>query len=194
MDNAIHLLDSFATLEDGLRDYLSPALKPIEFGKGDFLVQIGTVPRYLGYIEFGLIRGYHFDEKDNEKTSWFMKEGDIYASVLGFFTQTPAIEWVVALEPTLVRRLSFAQLQYALEKWPSFHRHRADLLQKYYLQSIEREVMRQQGAYARICYLMEHYPDLVERVQDQYLASFLSLATTYYSNVKSQYLQKHPRR
>lgn len=193
MDTAIGLLESYAPLDADLRDFLDAELEPLEFDKGDFLVKRGSVPRYLGFIKKGLVRGYHFDEKDNEKTSWFMKEGDIYASVLGFFRQIPAVEWVVAIEPTLVDCLSFTKLMYVLEKWPSFHRHRADLLQKYYLQSIERETMRQQGGYAKFCYLMEHCADLERRVLDKYLASFLDMQPEYYSTIKKEYFQKHPR-
>jgi len=194
MDQALRLLDSYALLEDDLRDFLNNALDPLEFNAGEFLVKKGSVPRYLGFIEKGLVRGYHLDEKDNEKTSWFMKEGDIYASVLGFFTQQPAVEWVEAIEPTLVHCLSFTNLKYALGKWPSFHLHRAELLQKYYLQSIEREMMRQQGGYAKFCFLMEHYPDLEQRVLDKYLASFLNMQPEHYSTIKKEYFQKHPHR
>jgi len=194
MDQVLKLLDSYTLLEAGLRDFLDAELEPLEFDKGDFLVRKGSVPRYLGFIEKGLLRGYHLDEKDNEKTSWFMKEGDIYASVLGFFRQIPAVEWVVAIEPTLAHCLPFTKLKYALEKWPSFHLHRAEILQKYYLQSIEREMMRQQRGYAKFCYLMEHYSDLEQRVLDKYLASFLNMQPEHYSTIKKEYFEKHPRR
>ncbi len=55
--------------------------------------------------------------------------------------------------------------------------------------------MRQiQDAYLKFCFLMEHYADLEARVPDKYLASFLSMAPTYYSNIKREYFEKNPRR
>lgn len=194
MDKVLSLLDAIAILEPDLRDYIYSNLKTIRFGKSDPVVRLGEVPRYLGYIEKGLIRGYRIDGKDHQFTSWFMKEGDIYASVRAFFRQIRATETVEALEPTIIRCLSFDQYKFALDKWASFQRHRAEILEKYYLQSDEREEMRQQEAYQRFCFLMEHYSDLVDRVQDQYLASFLGLTPSYYSFVKGQYFSRNPRR
>jgi len=141
-----------------------------------------------------MIRGYRFDENRHEHTSWIMTKGDVFASVRSFFTQSASWEIVEAIKPTVALCLSFESLQNALKKWPSFHRHRADIFQQYYLQSIEREHMRQQPAYKRFCFMMEHYSKLEAETEDQYLASFLSLAPQYYSKVKKQYFEEHPRR
>jgi len=193
MENVLGLLDRIAVLEPELRDFIYLNLKTFRFGKGDPVVKLGSVPRYLGFIEEGLIRGFRVDDKGHEFTSWFMKEGDIFASVRAFFRQIPATETVEALEPTIIRCLSFDNYKIALERWASFQKHRAEILEKYYLQSDEREEMRQQAAYKRFCFLMEHYSDLVDRVQDQYLASFLGLTPTYYSSVKGQYFDTNAR-
>ncbi|HLZ86463.1 MAG TPA: cyclic nucleotide-binding domain-containing protein [Puia sp.] len=192
MDTVFHLLDSIDTLEPGLRDYLYTALRTTQHDQGEAIVRESSIARTLGFIEKGLIRGFRINYKGNQFTSWFMREGDIYASVRSFFSQRPATETVQCLEPTILHSISFQQLQYILQKWPSFHRHRAELFEKYYLQSDEREEMRQGDAYSRFCYLMEHYPDLVSRVQDQYLASFLNLTPTYYSDVKRRYFEENP--
>ncbi|GGB08990.1 Crp/Fnr family transcriptional regulator [Puia dinghuensis] len=193
MEPVFHLLDSLSPLEEGLRDYLEASLHPTHHEIGEPLVKEGTVARSLGFIEKGLIRGFRTNYKGHEFTSWFMKEGDVYASVRSFFRQQPATETVQCLEPTTILSISFQQYQSALKKWSSFHRHRADLLEKYYLQSDEREEMRQDESYNRFCFLMKHYPELESRVQDQYLASFLNLTPTYYSNVKSKYFKNNPR-
>jgi CRP-like cAMP-binding protein len=193
MEKAIRLLDSIAPLESDLRDYLHTALDPIEYDNDAIVVREGAIARSLGFIETGLVRGYRINYKGNEFTSWFMKEGDIYASVRSFFSQRPATEMVQCLEPTLIYSLSFERLKFILKNWPSFHYHRAELLQKYYLQADEREEMRQDRAYNRFCFLMKHFPDLESRVPDKYLASYLSLTPTYYSTVKSQYFKNHPR-
>jgi CRP-like cAMP-binding protein len=194
MEQVFKLLDSLAPVEPDLRDFLSTHLEPFEFKKKELIVKEGSIARYLGFIEEGMIRGYRFDEKENEHTSWIMTTGDVYASVWSYFTQSPARENVEAIKPTIARCLSFESLQFALKTWPSFHKHRADLLQRYYLQSLEREYMRQQGAYQRFCFMMEHYSKLEAEVEDKYLAGFLSLVPQYYSDQKKRYFKEHPRR
>lgn len=192
MEQVFPLLDGIGPLDDGLRDYFRSALKTTRPGKDTILVKEGSVARTIGFIEKGLIRGFRTEE-DSEHTSWFMKEGDVFCSVKSFFTQTPANETVQTIEPCIIHSLTFDQYKYSYTKYPYFNLHRAELLLKYYLMSLEREEMRQQGAYERICYLMEHYPDLEKRVADKYLASFLSLTPAYYSNRKNEYVARNGR-
>jgi CRP-like cAMP-binding protein len=194
MEQVLQLLRSSAPIEDGLRDFLSAELKPFHFKKNEIIIKEGSIARYLGFIEEGIVRAYRFDEKGHEFTSWLMVQGDVYASVWSYFTQSPATETVEAIKPTIAHCLSFQNLEFALKKWPSFHEHRADLLQKYYLESLRREQMRQKVGYERFCFMMEHYSHLEDKVEDKYLASFLSMTPPYYSELKKQYFEEHARR
>jgi hypothetical protein len=123
-----------------------------------------------------------------------MVELDVFASVLSFFKQVPARETVQTLEPCIIYTLQFEHYKAALKLSPSFQRHRAEILEKYYMQSLEREDMRHEKIYDRFCYLMQNYPNLVDRVLDKYLASFIGTTPTYYSDVKRQYYERHGRR
>jgi hypothetical protein len=98
------------------------------------------------------------------------------------------------VEACLIHSLTFEQLKLALKKYPSFQEHRAELLEKYYLLGEEREELRQQeNAYAQFCYLVGHYRDLIDRVPDKYLASFISTTPQYYSELKRQYIERNGR-
>jgi CRP/FNR family transcriptional regulator, anaerobic regulatory protein len=193
LDDVFRLLDSYAELERGLREFLVNTLKPIKFKTGEIIVEEETTARYVGFITKGIIRSYRFDENRNEHTSWIMMEGDVCAAIHSLLTQTPATETVIAIAPTTMYCLYAEKLQFALKTWPSFHLHRAELLQKYYLQNLEREALRQKtNAYDRFCLLMEQYPRFKKRVRDKYLASFISITPQHYSTLKKQYKKDHP--
>ncbi len=195
MEQVLDYLDTYGTLDESLRAYLLNKLKPVRVAKDTILVKEGSVARTIGFIEKGVIRGFRTLKGDFEKTNWFMVELDVFASVLSFFKQVPARETVQTLEPCIIHTLRFDQYQAALKLSPSFQRHRAEILEKYYLQSLEREDMRhEKKVYDRFCYLMQNYPDLVDRVLDKYLASFIGTTPTYYSDVKRQYFERHGRR
>lgn len=188
MEKVFNLLDYIAPLESGLREYLEKNLKKREKPKDAILLQEGAIAQTIGFIDKGLIRGFRTGKNDVERTTWFMKEGDIFISIRSFFKQLPARETIQTIEPCVFYTLTFQELREAYSKYPSFHRHRAELLEKYYLLSEEREDLRQQDETAdRIRFLLEHYPDLVHRVPDKLLASFVDTTPQYFSSLKGRY-------
>src|SRR6185295_6350890 len=104
-----------------------------------------------------------------------------FVSVRRFFKQLPSREFIEALEDCVVYSISFEQYKHILKHWPDFNYHRAEILLKYYLDADDREEMRQQdGAFEKFCYLLKHQPELVEKVTDTILASYLSITTKTY--------------
>jgi CRP-like cAMP-binding protein len=186
MEELIALLDSYGALEQPLETYLRSVITTTHHRKGDFLVRPGDIAQRISFIEEGIIRGYRI-KRGVERTYYFMMKGDVFISVRSFFTQTPAKEYIECMENCILHSISFQELRDACKKYPSFNLHRAELLLKYYLLSIEREDMHQLRTYDRVCYLMENQPGLVEKIEDQYLASYLSMGTSTFSRHKGKY-------
>ena len=119
-----------------------------------------------------------------------MGDGDIFISIRSFFTQTPSREYIECMEDCIFHSITFEELGQAIGKYPSFNLHRAEILQNYYLQSAEREEMREMDMYDRYCYLMENQPNLIGKIEDYYLASYLNMAKSTFSRMKSKYARK----
>ena len=196
MEKAFRLLEDVAPLEEGLRNYLESAFEIRDVPKGVILVREDEICRSLGFIEKGLIRAYSFRKNGAEETYYFMKEGDVYTSVLSFFKQKKADEFVETLEPCRIISLRYDRYMHACKTYKSFHEYRAELLEKYYLLSLEREKMLQKKGFERFCYLWDHFPGLLDRVMDKHIASFLGITPEYFSTVKEGYIlrAKHIRR
>jgi CRP/FNR family transcriptional regulator, anaerobic regulatory protein len=138
MEQVLAFLETYGPLDDRLREYLLKHLKRDEVPKDTILVKEGSVAQKIGFIEKGVIRGFRTLTGDFEKTNWFMVEMDVFASVLSYFKQVPALETVQTLEPCIIYTLKFDQYQAVLKLSPSFQCHRAEILEKYYMQSLER--------------------------------------------------------
>jgi CRP-like cAMP-binding protein len=193
VEKLIALLNSFAELEKSLEAHLRPLIKTTCHKKGDLLVRPDDIARRISFIEEGIIRGYRLTG-NIELTSYFMTKGDIFISVQSFLTQTPAKEYIECMEDCILHSISFEELRRAYQKYPSFQEHRAELLQQYYLLSIEREEMRRLLTYDRYCYLMENQPYLITRIKDKYLASYLNMAKSTFSRNKKKYMENSKRR
>lgn len=191
MEQVLDFLDHIDPLEPGLRDFLKRKLRRSIIQKDAILLKEGMIANTISFIEKGLVRGFRSLENDIERTIWFMMEGDVFISVRSFLRQIPANETVQTIEPCITYSLTFQEYKEALGKYRSFNLHRAELLQKYYLLSEERNEMRQQkDKFAQLCFLMENFPHLNGRVPDKHLASFINVRPSYFSELKDKYIEQ----
>jgi CRP-like cAMP-binding protein len=186
METLLKLCNQITPLSAGLTEHLENNLKRREVGKRTKLLDIGHTAKYIYFLEKGLARGY-YHYKNKEYTSWLMKEGDFFLSVQAFFYREPSEEIIETLEDSVLYYLSYDELQSGFLQFPEFNFHRAFLLEKYYAQSEKRHKMRTKPALDRYKYLMDHHADLIGRVPDKYLASYLGVTTGTFSYEKGRF-------
>jgi hypothetical protein len=119
-----------------------------------------------------------------------MAESDVIVSVTSFFQQKPSYEYIEALENGSVYHITHDELERAYKDFAEFNFIGRELLTKYYLLSEERLFcLRNSTGLQKIEFLFTHYPNLVERVEQQHLASYLSMTPEYFSQCKKAYLE-----
>jgi CRP-like cAMP-binding protein len=187
MEQLLRWFDAIKSLSPELRSYLETALKPMKVKKGDIILQEGKIARYIYFIEEGLVRSFKYID-GHERTGWIMKTGDIIVSVRSFFSQTPAKETIEALEPCLLHYISFNELKKAYDVYPEFDRHGRIITTHYYVLSEERNEMREQPeAKDKFEFLMNNQPELIGKVLDKHLASYLGMSPEHFSQQKSNF-------
>jgi CRP-like cAMP-binding protein len=193
MDLLFNVFEKHGTLEESLKEYLVSALKKSKLKRNYPIVTAGKTSKLIGFIEKGVIRSYR-ERRNREMTSWLMSEGDIFVSLRSFFLQEPATETIETLKPSIIHTISFDQYKYIINNWPSFQKIRAEILLKYYLLSEQREDMRLQRADGKYRFLMATQPNLVGKVPDKYLASYLGVTAGTFSRAKNHYAKKGDRK
>jgi CRP-like cAMP-binding protein len=175
MTELLSFLSSIHPLSPELRAHLESILRVQECKKKELLLEIGQVCRNIYFVESGLFRCYYLN-KAKEVCSWFMKEGDVIASVGSFYRQRPSYERIQALEASKAYYISFDQLQEIYIRYPEFNYHGRVLTEKYYQLWDERLYLLQMDRVKeRYLYLLEHHPELESRVPRRDLASWLGI-------------------
>lgn len=193
MDELLKFLNSVYPFSDELTNHLQEILKRREFSEGEHLLKAGHVCENVYFVHQGLLRSYYHDKRDNEKNIWFMKEGDVVYAVRSFLDQIPSKEFIQALEDTTVYYISHRELEQIYEKYMIFNIHGRKLTQEYYKRSVEREdIMRMPEAIERYQYLLEHFPELVNRVPDKHLATFLRMTPVTLSRMRNNRMKRGP--
>jgi CRP-like cAMP-binding protein len=172
-------------MSEELKHYLLMNLDTKEVKKKEILLRAGRICQHIYFIEKGLLRCYYM-QGQHEVCSWFMKEGDVIASVESFFDQKESYESIQAVEDSVVHYISFQQLQYVYQTFIEFNYVGRELVQKYYKLSEQRLYsLRMQQAGERYQWLLNHHPELVLRVPAKFIASYLGIDETTLSKIKN---------
>jgi CRP/FNR family transcriptional regulator, anaerobic regulatory protein len=185
METVLQSLNAIYPLSADLKEHLTLILKSGELKRKDFLLKAGHVCKNIYFIEEGLLRCFYL-QGQQEVCSWFMKEGDVIASVGSFFDQKESYESIQALENCTVHYVSFGELQDMYRRFPEFNYVGRVLVQKYYKLSEQRLYsLRMHRGLERFELLKNDYPELVQRVEQKYLASYLGITEQYLSMLKA---------
>ncbi|MBN9385991.1 MAG: Crp/Fnr family transcriptional regulator [Chitinophagaceae bacterium] len=189
MDQLFLLFDRIRPLSPELKTYIRSHLVRKVVKKGEIILREGQVARNIYFIEQGTVRSFRY-KKGKERTAWIMKEGDLFVSVGGFFSQTPAGENIEALEDCILHYITFEQLEKAYDDYPEFDRHGRKILTYYYELAEKRNEMREFSAMGKFEFLMKYQPELIGRVRQKTLASYLGMAPETFSVQKSKFANK----
>lgn len=151
--------------------------------KGECILKEGVVNNKIFYIQSGFLRVY-VNEDGKEINTWFVKEGDFIMSVNSFHKEIPSKEYIEALEDSVV-------LSITKDIWYMLMRNNNKLalfsINELFANLCEYQnqcqFLRYMTAEERYAYLVEQKPDIIERISQKHLASFLGIDITYLSKI-----------
>jgi CRP-like cAMP-binding protein len=179
------VLSAVHPLSDLLKEKLSRQTKVGTFKRRNILLRPGEVANHIYFINKGLLRAYYVDEDGVETTFWLMKEMDMMASAFSFFTRQPGDLTIEVMEDCELVFIDYNTLEEVYKEYLEFNIVGRVLVQRYYALSDERAmILRMKRVIDRYSYMMEHYPDLMKRVYQKYMASYLDMTEATFSKTK----------
>jgi CRP-like cAMP-binding protein len=165
--------------------YFLSTLKIREFKKRQFLLKAGEVSYYENFIAKGLLRAYTVDAKGEEHIAMFGMEdwwiGDFYS----FLTQTPATQYIDALENSTVFSIEKADLEKLYRTVPKFDRFFRILLQNAFVANQNRILASiSETAEEQYKNFVKKYPTLEQRIPQHQIASYLGIAPETISRIR----------
>jgi CRP-like cAMP-binding protein len=190
IDFLLQTLNFIKPLSAKLQERIADSLREERLPAKHLLLEQGQTSRKIYFIVAGMARAYYLAENGRQCTTWFMRQGDVMISVLSFFTQQPATEFVELLEDSCLQSISWSQLQGIYADFPEFNYHGRVLTEKYYIESEQRaNLLRNGTAIERYNLLLQMHPDIVQRVPLWMIASHINVSHEALSRVRSQHRQ-----
>ena len=154
------------------------------FDKRQLLVKAGEVEEYLNFTVKGLTRMYFYKNKTEVITN-IAKEGEIISSSSSFLSSSPSNYYVETLEPSTFLSISRQQLEQAYKESPSIERLGRLMTTHFVLQKEEWELeCMRLDTKERFLRFVGNNPELLLRVSQKYLASYLNMKPETFSRLK----------
>jgi len=165
-------------------EQLIPFFEIRKFDKKSKLVKIGEVDLYFNIIMKGLIRKYIMVKK-KEVTIQLSTEGHMIHSEISFNLQQPSDCIIEAIEPTSVLSISYANLQLIYEKFPDTERLGRLIITDMFIKKDFRDIDQlKKTTRERFIEYMQNHPNMLQRVPQKYLASYLNIKPETFSRLK----------
>lgn len=166
-------------------------LTPKKLRKKQYLLQEGDVCKTIAFIEKGALREYSVDDNGNEHIIQFGLEGWIISDLYSFLTGEPATYNIDAIEDAELVLISIAAHEELLQKVPKYETFTrlnitgAYLAMQKRLTSIISTTLEER--YATFTTL---YPNIVQRVPQHMIASYMGLTPETLSRIRRRISSK----
>ncbi|MCB9231893.1 MAG: Crp/Fnr family transcriptional regulator [Bacteroidia bacterium] len=182
------LLDRFVVLQDGEFDRLVQKIQFRRYAKGDFFVRSGDHCQYLGFLLDGVARVFLI-EKDKEFSSFFNfgNRNPLVCSFASFLNDEPSRESIHFLEDSALLLIRKDQLDSLYEGSFNLQKLGRLMAEHNYVLALERIYSLQfLTAPERYDLMLRIYPNLINRIPQHHIASYLGITPESLSRVRRQ--------
>jgi CRP-like cAMP-binding protein len=184
-----------------LKDYFDqfPFLKPEDFlaieaiGEckkylpGELFIHSGRTQRKLGILLEGLTRAYAINDKGEEISMKFRKEGEAVACHDSIFYNKASRQDIEFLEPSTIVVFDYNGIEKLAQQNAAVKKIQDFFFEQFVVRLQERlETFLLYSAQERYQWLIDTDPELIQRVQQKQLASFLGITPVSLSRLRSK--------
>ncbi len=157
-----------------------------EYNKNEILSESGEIENYMYFLMDGVTRIFHFKNND-EYTLRFNFPISSFNSYSSFISRTPSLVAIEALTDLKLFRMSYIDMQTLYDKSPAAERVGRRMIELIYVSREIKELqMHTRTAEDYYCELLKTSNELIEKIPQKYLASYLSITPESLSRIKKK--------
>lgn len=179
-------MSSFDFLTPVEHKMVSSNLTLKKISKGEFFLEAGQITRDLGFVEEGCIRAYYIHE-GRDITQDFYSENSMIAIMRGIVKGESSPISYQAIEDSSLYLLRYDNLVEIYKESAKIEKLGRSILEGLLVQAEDRiNTFLTKSPEERYLQMMDNHPDLVNRINQVHLASYLGITPVSLSRMKSR--------
>jgi CRP/FNR family transcriptional regulator, anaerobic regulatory protein len=160
--------------------------------KNQFLLQYGEVCRYIYFVEKGLLKMYSIDKNGKEHIIQFAPESWLISDRSSLYFNEKSVYYIEAVEDSEVLLLHSDFINKLIGEFPN-SLEKSDILVQKHIKSLQDRINSLLGETAEERYMkfIRMYPDLLLRVPQWMIASYLGITPESLSRVRKELARKN---
>ena len=181
----LDFLNKFIPLSlDEYNELIAPYIFKRHFDKKSVITTAGEVENYLNFIDSGLVRKYYKKTNDEVNTQ-ISCEGHIIHSQESFHSRTPSEFFIETIEPTELTSMTYESLEKMYSSSEKMQRlGRLVITSTMVLKDKWVSQLVKLSPRERFISFVTRHPELMQRVPQKYLASYLNIKPETFSRFK----------
>jgi CRP-like cAMP-binding protein len=184
LDILYHYFLKFVEMTREEFDLIAPAFEVRKFDKKTKIISTGEIEQYFNIIMKGLVRKYLVAKK-KEITTQLSVEGHMIYAEISFNLQQPSDSIIETIEPSVLLSISYDNIRMIYEKYPKTERLGRMIITEMFIKKDHRDFEQlNKSTRERFLDYIHSHPDMLQRVPQKYLASYLNIKPETFSRLK----------
>lgn len=184
MDALANYVLRFGSLNTQQLELIKSRSTELVLGKDDYFSEAGKIPRQVGFIAEGVIRGCYYNNKGEEITRCFISENSLVADYLNFEAGAYSSEYLqasTACRLIVFSKQSWEEFSHTIVGWDNI---KSKMVQSCLFQKSRKGPVISQNATTRYLEFLENYPSVINRVSLAHVASYLGVTQQSLSRIR----------
>jgi CRP/FNR family transcriptional regulator, anaerobic regulatory protein len=169
------------------KTFLAGIVRERKAKKGQFLLHEGAVQKASFFVTSGLLISYYIALDGKEHLIQIAPEGWWISDLNSFTRQREALLNIRAVEESTIIELPFLQTENMFDQIPQMDKYFRVITERALINFQKRIIENNSmAARDRMSAFREHYPDLVNRLPQKLIASYLGISPEFLSKIKNE--------
>ncbi|QCX02393.1 Crp/Fnr family transcriptional regulator [Aggregatimonas sangjinii] len=184
-------IGKYVTLTNEETEKLIAIIRTTKIKKRQFIDQPNYVCQYRNYVVKGAFRSYFIDNEGKEHTVQIALEDWFVSDFYSYITQTPATLFVEALEDSTILQMTYDDIEGLCKEIHALSEYFRISTERAFAFSRKRALSNLSlTAEERYLELLNRYPNMIKRVPQKVIASYLGFTPEFLSKIRRDLASK----
>lgn len=183
----IHHVSKHIAISEEESNFFTSLIQPKKIARKEILLREGELAKCIYYIHRGALKAYYLDKDSNENIIMLAIDDWWITDMYSFAMEKPAMQYITAMEDSIVFQLRRKDFDALLTNVPAFEKFFRILMQNAYIREQLRAIQNlSMPAEERYLNFIKKYPQLVQRVTQKQIASYIGVSPEFLSAMRKR--------